>query len=123
MNISLRISLIIALLIYFACIYGMLKKGKLSLKYSLLWIFCGIMMIVFVLFPSFLEKLAQWIGIMNYLNGLFAVLIFGLMILLMVLTTIVSELTNKNRLLVQECALLDERVRILEEAKEDNRNA
>lgn len=123
MNISLRISLIIALVIYFACIYAMLKKGRLGLKYSLLWIFSGILMLIFVLFPSILEQLAQWLGIMNYLNGLFSVLIFGLMILLMFLTTIVSDLSSRNSLLVQECALLDERIRVLEKAREDKESA
>lgn len=123
MNIALRISLLIALGIYFLCIYVMLKRGKLNLKYSLLWIFGGGIMFIFVLMPKVLEQLAQWVGILNYLNGLFAVVIFVLMIMLMALTAIVSELSNKNRILVQECALLDERIRMLEKEKEDNKNA
>lgn len=120
MNIALRISLIAALAIYFLCIYVMLKKGKLNLKYSLLWIASGVIMLFFVLFPGVLEQVAKWIGIINYLNGLFAVVLFGLIILLMVLTAIVSELSNKNRVLIQECALLDERIRKLE--GEDTKN-
>lgn len=123
MNISLRISLLIALVIYFLCIYMMLKRGKLNLKYSLLWIFCGVVMFFAVLMPNVLEQLAQWVGILNYLNGLFAIVIFVLMIILMALTSIVSELSNKNRILVQECSLLDERIRMLEKEKEDNKNA
>lgn len=123
MNIALRISLIIALVFYFSCIYIMLKKGKLNLKYSLLWIFAGIIMFVFALFPSLLEQFAEIMGIMNYLNGLFAVLIFGLMILLMYITTVVSELSLKNRALVQEYSLLEERLRKLENRKENCENA
>jgi len=114
MNIALRISLIIALFIYFFCIYMMLKKEKLNFKYSLLWIISGIFMLFFVIFPGALEQLAKWIGIINYLNGLFAAVLFGLIILLMFLTTVVSELSNKNRVLIQEYALLEERVRNLE---------
>ena len=114
MNIALRISLIIALLIYFSCIYMMLKKEKLNFKYSLLWIILGICMLFFIIFPSALEQLAKGIGIINYLNGLFAVVLFGLIILLMFLTTVASELSNKNRILIQECALLEERIRKLE---------
>ena len=114
MNIALRISLIIALLIYFSCIYMMLKKEKPNFKYSLLWIILGICMLFFIIFPSALEQLAKGIGIINYLNGLFAVVLFGLIILLMFLTTVASELSNKNRILIQECALLEERIRKLE---------
>lgn len=120
MNIALRISLIIALIIYFSCIYVMLKKGKLNFKYSLLWIISGIFMLFFIIFPGALEQLARWIGIINYLNGLFAVVLFGLIILLMFLTTIVSELSNKNRVLIQECALLEERIRRLEKEGIEN---
>lgn len=120
MNIALRISLIAALATYFMCIYVMLKKGKLNLKYSLLWIASGIIMLFFIIFPGVLEQLAKWIGIINYLNGLFAVVLFGLIILLMVLTAIVSELSNKNRVLIQECALLDERIRKLEGEDTEN---
>lgn len=121
MNIALRISLIIALTIYFVCIFVMLKRGKLNFKYSLLWIISGIFMLVFIIFPGALEQLASWIGIINYLNGLFAAVLFALIILLMFLTTIVSELSNKNRILIQECALLEERIRKLE--KEGTENA
>lgn len=80
-------------------------------------------MFLAVLMPKVLEQLAQWVGILNYLNGLFAIVIFALMIMLMALTSIVSELSNKNRTLVQECALLDERIRMLEKVKEGNKNA
>lgn len=118
MNLSLRIALIIAVVFYFICIYIMLKKKKLSLKYSLLWIFAGICMTIFVLFPNILGVFANWIGIINYLNGLFAIILFGLMILLMYITTVVSELSLKNRTLVQECGLLEERVRMLEKSLE-----
>lgn len=118
MNLSLRIALIIALVVYYAYIYCMLKKKKLFLKYSLLWIFAGLVMLIFVLFPNLLEQIAGWIGIINYLNGLYAAILFGLLILLMYLTTVVSELSQKSRVLVQELALLEERVRKLE--KQEN---
>ena len=114
MNISLRIELLIAIIIYFTCIHRMLKLKKLELKYSLLWIFAGFFMLFFVIFPQVLEKIATGLGIVNYLNGLFAVVLFGLIILLMYLTMLVSELSSKHRKLVQENALLEERVRKLE---------
>lgn len=114
MNISLRIELIIAIIIYFMCIHHMLKLKKLELKYSLLWMFAGFLMLFFVIFPQVLEKMATCLGIVNYLNGLFSIVLFGLIILLMYLTMLVSELSSKHRKLVQENALLEERVRKLE---------
>lgn len=115
MNLSLRIALIVALIFYFGCIYMMLKTKKLVLKYSLLWLFAGCLMIVAVVFPQILEWIAKRIGIINYLNGLFATILFGLLILLMYLTMVVSELSSRNRTLIQECALMEKRIRKLEE--------
>ncbi len=114
MNPSLRITLIAALMIYFLCIGYMLKRKRLELKYSLLWLFAGIVMLLLVIFPNILEKFAVWLGIINYLNGLFSAIIFGLIVLLMYFTMLISELHSKQRNLVQENALLEERVRKLE---------
>ena len=46
MNSSLRIVISIALVIYYICIFCMLKKKTLNLKYTLLWLFMGLVMIL-----------------------------------------------------------------------------
>ena len=123
MNLSLRITLIIALIIYFLYIHQMLKRKKLELKYSLFWIFAGIIMLFFVIFPKVLELIAMSLGIINYLNGLYSAILFGIIILLMYLTMLVSEFSGKYRKLVQESALLEQRIRELEkQIKGETRN-
>ena len=49
------------------------------------------------------------------MNGLFALSVFFIIIILMSLTSIVSKQTEKIRTLTQENALLEERIRKLEE--------
>ncbi len=117
MNVLLRVSLVVAVIIYFGCIFRLLRTGKMHLKYSLMWILIGIVMLLFILFPGLLEIIAIHMGIIDYLNGLFAFLLFGVFILLMFLTTVVSELSEKNRNLVQEIGLMDKRIRDMEEKK------
>ena len=51
---SLRITLLIAVILYFIIILFYLKNKALELKYTLLWIFAGIIMLLMVIFPQIL---------------------------------------------------------------------
>lgn len=114
---SLRICLSIALIIYFILIFVFLKKRALSLKYTLLWIFSGFVMGVLIIFPSILEFIIEIIGIELPVNGLFAFGLFAILIILMSITSIVSKQSNRINTLVQEQALLEKRIRELENIK------
>ena len=111
---TLRTTLIIGVIIYFAIILKFLKDKSLSLKYTLLWLLSGIVMGVFVIFPQLLSHAIGLIGIQSNMNGLFVFGIAFLMMILMSLTSIVSKQNKKIRTLVQENAILEKRIRELE---------
>ena len=46
---------LVAVIVFFAALILMLKKGKLSLRYSLLWMFSGLLMLILALFPGTLD--------------------------------------------------------------------
>lgn len=115
MDRSLRIAIIIALIFYFACIFSLLKRKNLTLKYTLLWLVAGVVMVLIAAFPGGFEKLMQFIGVIDMYNGLFAVVIFALIIILISITSIVSNLNDKLRQLVQQCSMYEKRIRDLEE--------
>ncbi len=112
---NLRITLIIAVCCYFVLILLFLKKKSLELKYSLLWLLAGVVMGVFVLWPKLLGYLIRFFGIESIMNGLFVLCIGFIIIILMALTSIVSKQTMKIRALIQENAMLEKRLRSLEE--------
>lgn len=114
MNSSLRIVISIALLVYYICIFYFLKKKSLTLKYTLLWLFTGLVMILIVLFPQVLETALHAVGIVELTNGLFGIVCFGLLIILLSITSIVSMLNDKLRKLIQQCAMYERRIRELE---------
>lgn len=114
MNTSLRIVLSIALVIYYACIFYFLKKKSLTLKYTLLWLFTGLVMVLIVIFPQALEQILHWVGVVELTNGLFGIVCFALLIILLSITSIVSILNEKMRRLVQQCAMYEKRIRELE---------
>lgn len=113
----LRFTLGIAILIYFFLIIRFIKKNSLSLKYSLLWLFSGVIMTILVIFPRLLDWLVSIVDIKTPVNGLFAFSIFLILVILMSITVIVSRQTEKIKCLVQYNAILEKRIRELENKK------
>lgn len=112
----LRITLIIAVVCYFVIILLLLKKKALELKYTLLWLFAGIVMGVILIFPEILFAVIHMLGIETYMNGLFALCISFILCILMAVTSIVSRQLKKINRLIQENAILEKRIRELEHA-------
>lgn len=112
----LRISLICALICYFVLILIFLKRRDISLKYTLLWIFAGAFMGVLVIWPETLVKITSVIGIETNMYGLFILAIAFVIAILMSITAIVSKQSEKIRSLTQTIAMLEKRVRELENA-------
>lgn len=116
---SLRIFLSIGILVYFFLIILFLKRKALSLKYTLLWILAGILMGVLVIFPQLIHFVIDIIGIKSVMNGLFTLSIFFILILLMSITSIVSKQSNQIKILAQNIAFLEKRIRELEKKLEE----
>ncbi len=110
----LRVILLIAVILYFVLIVLFLKKGTLSLKYTLLWLGAGCVMAILVIFPGLLNVLVTLIDIQTPINGLFSFCIFLMIIIMMSLTAIVSRQNEKIKNLVQDNALMEKRIRELE---------
>ena len=115
---TFQISLLAAIAVYFFLLVLLLKNKKLLLKYSLLWIFAGVLMLVMALFPSLLGRLSVLVGIYDPVNALFAILFFCVIILLVSLTSIVSTQNEKLKRLIQVQAILEEEIRTLKREAE-----
>lgn len=111
----LQFILIIAIIIYFVIILYFLKKRALELKYTLIWFVAGAVMLVLVVFPQLMTWIIRALGIQSSMNGLYIALIAFIIMILMTLTSIVSRLAYKTKILTQEIALIEKRVRELEE--------
>lgn len=111
---TLRVVLIVAVIVYFIMILIFLKNKTLELRYTLLWMFAGMILAVLVIWPELLSRLVRLVGIQSNMNGLFIMAIAFIVMIMMSLTSIVSRQTNKIRHLIQEIAILEKRVRELE---------
>ena len=112
---KLTIVLILAIIAYFIIILKLLKDKKLNMKYSLLWLFTGVVLFVLVLKPEILIWFLGLFGIVGTMNGLFIVLISFLILLVLSLTSIASRQAGRITKLIQTQGLLEKRVRELEE--------
>lgn len=111
---QLKIVLIAAIAAFFIIVLMLLKRRRLALKYTLLWLLTGVVMLVLVSFPELLLLIAKVSGIQSVMNTLYMMLLAFVLILLMMLTSIVSKQTERIRDLAQSNALLEERLRELE---------
>lgn len=116
---SLRVAVLLAIGIYFGLLAVLLRKKSLSLPYALLWLFSGLVMLVFTVFPGLLDGFTRLLGFQVASNALFALLFFCVLLILMFLTSVNSRHAESLKSLTQEMARLEKRLRELEDRGHD----
>lgn len=106
MGLELKISAIIFLLIVIILVLSLVKKEKMSIKYSLVWLLPCFILVVFVLVPGFLTWTTNLLGFQTASNMVLSLLIGLLLVISIALTVIVSKQKEQIRLLIQEISLL-----------------
>lgn len=122
MSTSLRIFALVLITIYFVVIIRLLKKKKFALKYSLLWFLAGLLMLIVVIWPNVLVWGANLLGIEVASNGLFAMCILLEIMIMISITSVISDFANRMTSMIQNMALMENRIRILEEKLEKKGN-
>ncbi len=108
---KLTVALIAAIAVFFILILIFLKYRRLELKYTLLWLLTGVIMLILVLRPDLMRLLSSLAGIQSNMNGLFLFILAFVIMILMSLTSICSGLNERIRELVQTEALTEKRLR------------
>lgn len=115
---KLQFAMLTAVGLYFLMVFLLLKRKSLNLKYTLLWLFSGVVMLVLAAFPRLLDWFAALVGVYDPTNALFAFMFFCVIVILMSLTAIVSKLNEKSTRVIQNMALMERRIRELEKVEE-----
>jgi len=106
MSINLRIFLFFILISFILLILHTIKKKRLLLKYSLLWLAASLFMFICIVFPQILTLICTILGIELVSNLVFLIGFLILLVLTFILTIIVSEQKKKIILLVEELAII-----------------
>jgi len=102
-------------------IFNSIKKNKLSLDQSIWWVIGTVVIFIFGCWPDLIIILAHLVGI-NYAPSLLFLLGIAFLLLLCLKNSLsVSELKEKNKELIQNAALLDERIRELEQVADERK--
>ena len=105
MTILFRILLIVASLLMFVYMIDRIRKAKVTIEYSLFWIFFAVLLIIISLCPQIAEFIADILGIYSTVNFVYLVIIFILIINAFIQTIKISQLESKILELVQEIAV------------------
>ena len=110
MSLNLQIVAVLFLLTIIISIIYILRKGRIAIKYALVWFFAALILLLFVICPRLLNGMTFLLGFKVSSNMIFAGLIAMLMFINIALTIIVSGQNEKIRLLIQEVSTLKSRI-------------
>ena len=100
----LLISIIFIIFVILFILY-FIKKDKINVKYSIVWLLLFSLLFVLLLIPGTLESLTNILGFQTPSNMILCLLIAVLVVINISLTGIVSSQDKKIRLLIQEVSL------------------
>jgi len=107
MNIQLiQIVAIIFSLGIFVGIVDLIRRRMLKEQYAILWLISAIVLLILSVWRQLLDKIAQLLGIAYAPSLLFLVAFVFLLLIVLHFSVIISNLSEKNKRLSQEIALL-----------------
>lgn len=106
--------LILGAVILLLIIFVLLKKGNMTVKYSLLWLGLAVVLVIFAICPYVVYVLRDLLDVEMPVNLVFMLMFCFVLVVLISLSIAVSQLAEKCKRLTQENALLEKRVRELE---------
>jgi hypothetical protein len=105
----LRVSVVAAfaaLLLLFV-VFELIRSRRLQERYALLWLLTGVVVLVLALWRGALGLLADVVGIAYPPSALFVLAALFILLLLLHYSTVISKLSDQNRILAQRLALLE----------------
>jgi hypothetical protein len=94
-----------------AVIIELIRRHRLQERYALLWIVTGGVMLFFALWRSALDRFAELVGVAYPPSALFMVAGLFVFVVLLHFSMVLSKLSEQNKTLAQQIALLDQRLR------------
>jgi hypothetical protein len=96
----------------------MVRRRRLMERYALLWLLSAVVILGLALWQDALEELANAMGILSAPNALFFVAVGFILLLLLHFSAAMSRLSDQAKVIAQRHAILAQRVRELEEARQ-----
>lgn len=109
---------IIGSILILIMIIELIRKKKLMEEYTIIWLLFGMIFLVFSIWRDGLEVVSRLVGIGYPPATIFLILIMGIFAILIHYSLVISKLTERNKILVQEIGLLKQEIEQIKEKKE-----
>lgn len=96
-------------------ILNQVRRKKLREQYSLLWILSGLLLVLSAIFIGGVERLSHLVGIYYPPAFLFLVAILIILVLQFHFSTVISNLREQNKALIQDLGIVQSDLRELQE--------
>jgi hypothetical protein len=108
-RVSIAASIAAVLLLFL--IFELIRSRRLQERYALLWLLTGVVTLVLASWRGALGRLSETLGVAYPPSMLFLATGFFVLVLLLHYSTVISRLSDQNRILAQRLALLEGRLR------------
>ena len=109
--------MVVGALFYLGVVFYLLKKQKLAVQYAIIWLISGFVLLIFAIFPYVVLVLGDIFHVLNPLNFIFLVILAFVLLILLSLSAVISGFALRIKRLTQNAALLERRMRELEQAQ------
>ena len=113
-----RVALLVLSLVLFGFVLELVRRELLKERYALLWLAVSIFGLVIGVFPSLIARFAVLLRF-QMLTALFAMSFLFTLAIVLGFSVLISRLTERNRELAQEVALLGNRLERFEKGAND----
>jgi hypothetical protein len=109
---TFRISIVasVVAVVLLVVILELIRSRRLQERYAIMWLFTGAVILVLSVWRSALGELSDAIGIAYPPTALFVLASLFILIVLLHYSTVISRLSDQNRILAQRLALLESRL-------------
>lgn len=119
LSVTIQIISIFGATLFMIMIFRLIVRGRLREEYSIVWIFCTVILIFFSIWRKGLEKISLLLGVYYPPSLIFLAAIFAIIIFLVHLSVVNSKLQNQIKDLSQEMAYLKKEVKTLRESTQE----
>jgi hypothetical protein len=108
----LRISVVaaVAAAMLLVVVFELIRSRRLQERYALLWLLTGAVILMLAVWGQALETIADLVGIAYAPSALFVLASIFILVVLLHYSTVISKLSDQNRILAQRLSLLEHRL-------------
>ncbi len=117
----LRVEMIILALLVMMMVFRSINRGRLRVRFSLLWLLISVGLLVVAVFPGIAVWLCKITRIQTASNLIYLLGILTLLVIVFRQTEIISQNTEKINQLIEEISLAKKRLEVHDSSEKKNK--